>query len=353
MQMERLPCVLRIHGGPVASETIPGGAIAPMKCLRGLLDTAIDLGTKGKRWEGPQTRELARRLKKGAVSVVVANYGPTGVALSQVCKAIGIPLVVHFHGYDAHMTSVIHEYRERYRQLGEDAAAIIAVSHRMVTALTSYGFPADKIRLVRCGADSSQFSEKANFSATPLFLGVGRFVDKKAPYLTLLAFQEVQRIKTDAKLVLCGDGPLFESTRNLAAAMGLDEAVTFPGPVSPASVATWMQSATAFVQHSLTPRYGPSAGDSEGTPVAVLEAMMTGLPVISTRHAGIGEVIDDGETGLLIEERDTGAMAQAMLSLCNDPALAKRIGSASRAKALLHYSEQSYIHSLQQIITSL
>ena len=112
VQMEQLPCRLRIHGGPVASETVPGGPIAPLRSLRGIVDTIIEVGLRGTRWEGPQRRELQRRLRRAGIQVLLANYGPTGVALLPVCEALNIPLVVHFHGFDAHLAEVIAQNKD-------------------------------------------------------------------------------------------------------------------------------------------------------------------------------------------------------------------------------------------------
>lgn len=352
MQMERLPCILRIHGGPVASETIPGGQIKPLGTLRGLIDTAVECGFRRKRWEGPHGKELGRRLRHAGVTTVLANYGHTGVELLPICRDNGIKLVVHFHGYDAHMASVVEQYVEQYAELGNEATAIIAVSNRMVDALVSYGIAREKIHLIRYGADPSKFSAIASLPGDPLFFGVGRFVDKKAPYLTVLAFKDVYVKYPNARLVLAGDGPLFEATRNLCSVLDLTAAVKFTGVISPMDVADWMSRATAYVQHSITPQYGPSKGDSEGTPVAILEAMITGIPVISTRHAGISDVIDHGKSGLLVEERDVVAMTQAMLALCADRDLALKLGEAARKKALIHYSADTYIGSLMAILES-
>ncbi len=350
MQMERLSCVLRIHGGPVASETIPGGPIQPLRSLRGLAETAWSVGVERTRWEGPQTAELARRLRRHKVDRVLANFGPTGAALLPACQKASVPLVVHFHGFDAHTRSVTDHFREQYRKLGREAAAVIAVSHGMVAALTDLGVPADKIHLTRYGVDVGRFVAKTVFPDVPLFFGVGRFVEKKAPYLTLLAFANARKSLPGAKLVLGGNGELWEATRNMATALKLGESVEFPGVMSPDAVAATMQGATAFVQHSIEPTVGPSAGDREGTPVAVLEALMTGLPVISTRHAGIGEVVEHERTGLLVEERDVDGMTDAMIRLGSSPEYAATLGRTARQVAVANYGADHYVESLKRIL---
>lgn len=352
MQMERLPCAMRIHGSPVATETLPGGAIEPLKSMRGILETGYWCGLRKTRWEGPQGAELKRRLKRHRIQVVLANFGQAGADLLPFCRALGIKLVVHFHGYDAHKVAVLEEYKERYRLLGHEADAIISVSNKMTSALEAAGIPAGKIHLNRYGVDPGQFTPKDGLPDEPLFFGVGRFVDKKAPYLALLAFAEVRRKFPRARLVLGGDGPLLEATSNLRTGLGLTDAVELPGALSHGEVAGWMQRATAYVQHSLTPVHPPDAGDSEGTPVAVLEAMLTGLPVVSTRHGGIDEVITDGETGLLVEERDVTGMARAMMSLCENRDLAGGMGAAARKTALAHYTADHYISGLKKILSA-
>jgi glycosyltransferase involved in cell wall biosynthesis len=220
----------------------------------------------------------------------------------------------------------------------------------MAKALMVLGIPESKIHLTRYGVDPARFEEKSVHATNPVFFGVGRFVDKKAPYLTLLAFAKAREHLPEAKLILGGTGELLEATRNIALALHLGDSVEFPGVLPPEAVATRMRGATAFVQHSLEPAAGPAAGDREGTPVAVLEAMMTGLPTISTRHAGIGEVIEHNRTGLLVEERDVDAMAEAMVTLATSPGLAARLGKAARAEALAKYTADHYLNSLRKVL---
>jgi glycosyltransferase involved in cell wall biosynthesis len=350
MQLEELPCVLTLSGKPIASETLPGGAVIRPHSIRCLWDILWWRAIRREGWEGPQGVEVGRRLRRNGIEVVLANYGHCGALLAPVCEQLGIRLVVHFHGYDAHLSSLTRDLAERYRILGRSCARAIVVSERMWDALLDLWFTADNIVLVRCGDDPKQFKQREVVPHVPIFFGVGRFVDKKAPYLTVMAFHRVARRHPNARLVLAGDGPLLETARNVAGALGLDDSVEFPGILSPDEVAGWMRRATAFVQHSVTPRVGPNAGDSEGTPVAMLEAMMTGLPVIATRHAGLGEVIEHGVSGLLVDERDVEGMAAAMARVIESPAEAGRMGVAARRHALDHHTSSHYIKQLGDVL---
>jgi glycosyltransferase involved in cell wall biosynthesis len=226
------------------------------------------------------------------------------------------------------------------------AVGIIAVSRHMEKQLLQLGALRQTLCYNPYGVDVSLFRGADPLRAPPLFVSVGRFVDKKAPLLTLLAFADVFKEVPAARLAMIGDGPLLESSKQLAHALGLGNAVDFRGARPHVEVAITMQRARAFVQHSLQTSYG----DSEGTPVAVLEASATGLPVISTRHAGIAEVVLDGETGLLVEEGDVDRMARAMLLVAGDAELAHRLGSAARKRIEEQFTMESSIDGLWRII---
>lgn len=349
LQMERLPCSLRIHGRPVATETLPGGRIGPSS-VRGLFDVALHRGLRRQGADAPQAAELKRRLRRTRVAAVLANYGPTGAALLPVCEPLGLPLVVHFHGYDAYLHDVVQEYAAAYRRLAQGAAAIVAVSHAMAEKLQRLGFPQAKIHVTRCGVDVARFPPRHTWPHHPSFIGVGRFVDKKAPYLTLVAFTRALAHIPDARLTLIGDGPLLETCRNLAGALGVQHAVEFPGVLEPDRVAAQLRTSTAYVQHSIVPRVGPFSGDSEGTPVSVMEAMITGLPVIATRHAGIGEIVEHRKTGLLVGERDVEGMAAAMVEVARSPERARELADAARTFALENCTADRYISDLRRIL---
>jgi glycosyltransferase involved in cell wall biosynthesis len=141
--------------------------------------------------------------------------------------------------------------------------------------------------------DCSQFAGAAPSGAAPIFISVGRFVDKKGPQLTLAAFADVHRAEPAARLRMIGDGPLLDECRTLAVRLGVNRAVTFLGQQPPSIVQLEMRGARCFVQHSVE----AATGDCEGTPVGILEAGASGLPVVSTRHGGIPDVIVEGKPG--------------------------------------------------------
>lgn len=300
----------------------------------------------GRQFHGrSRERSLARYLVRRGVDVILAEFGYTGVAMAPVAARAGIPLVVHFHGWDAYQEDVLARYREGYRRLFRQASTLVAVSSDMVEQLVQLGAIRDRIRLNPYGVDVLAFSP-ATPVARPTFLAVGRFVEKKAPHLTILAFCNVAKAEPTATLHMVGDGPLLGACRSLVHALQLSDRVTFHAALPHVEIREHMRSAMCFVQHSIR----ASDGDSEGSPVSVIEAMASGLPVVATRHAGIAESVVHGTTGYLVEEKDTGAMGEYMIELARNPAVARRMGSAGRERAVKHYRLDRSLDGLVTIL---
>ena len=310
--------------------------------LRGAL--ARRLSSDGGR--GAFSRALAARLRGLRVDAVMAEFGPNAVRVRRACELAGLPLFAHFHGYDAYSRNVLAEHEAEYAALFAQAAGVVAVSTPMLERLKALGAPADRLHLSPCGVDPEDFSGAEPGASPPHFVAVGRFVEKKAPYLTVHAFKTVADEMNDARLSMVGDGSLMGPTRRLAAALGLHDRVDFLGIQPPEVVSALMRSARAFVQHSVV----ADNGDCEGTPVAVIEAQMSGLPVVATAHAGIPEVVADGETGYIVPEGDTAAMGERMLRLARDPALAARLGVAGRRRALERFTMERHLSQLAGMI---
>jgi len=286
--------------------------------------------------------------RRSRPDAVLAEYGTTGVSTMDACRHLHIPLIVHFHGYDASVRAVLEEHAETYPALFQEAAAIIAVSRAMERKLIVLGAPPEKVHYNPYGINCDDFSGAYPSSAPPVFLSVGRFIEKKAPQLTLKAFASVHRSVPEARLRMIGDGPLLDECRELAGDLKIEAAVTFLGAQPHTVVREEMRIARCFVQHSVE----AANGDCEGTPLGILEAGASGLPVVSTRHAGIPDVVVEGETGFLVDEGDVDGMAENMLTVAQDPELAGRLGRAARRHIENHFSEERSFERLVEIMKS-
>ena len=289
-------------------------------------------------------------IRRHQPDVVMVEFGFEAVRVMEACAWSGVPLVVHFRGSDASAQSRLGLLKTRYRRLLTIAAGVIVKSRPMANTLLALGAPADRLLISPSGANEALFEGGTPAAAPPVLLAVGRFVAKKGPLQTLRAFALLCRDPSAAalkpKLWMVGDGPLLASARTLAVELGLQEQVRFLGVCSQERVAQLMREVRGFVQHSMV---APD-GDSEGNPVAVMEAQLSGLPVVATRHAGIPEVVLEGQTGLLVDEGDEPGMAQAMARLLLDPDLAARLGDCGRTRVRERFTIEHHLRQVEQLL---
>lgn len=288
--------------------------------------------------------QISKSFLKNRIDIVLSQYGPNGQSYVKICKDLNLPLIVNFFGYDAVVKEVI-ERNHNYKELFAYASKVICVSKAMVSSLVAIGCSVEKLTVNVCGPSEMFFDINAQITK-PHFIGVGRFTDKKAPYFTILSFSKVLKSHPEARLTLIGNGMLFNTCRNLVDYLNIAHAVDLPGVKPQNEYMRLFNESIAFVQHSIV----AENGDSEGTPVAVLEASAAGLPVISTKHAGIAEVIVDGQTGLLVDEHDVNGMAKAMIKVLENKDLARKMGDAGKERVQKKYSMQRHIDKLAQII---
>jgi colanic acid/amylovoran biosynthesis glycosyltransferase len=293
-----------------------------------------------------RTAAYTRAFARHAAGAVLAEYGQTAAATVDACRTLGIPLIAHFHGYDASVQSVLDEQADEYRKLFRHAAAIVAVSKAMRQRLIGLGAPPERTHWNPCGVDCNVFQATDPAASAPVLVVVGRLTEKKGPTYSIRAFAQALTAVPEARLRLLGDGPLREECEKLVANLGIGHAVEFLGAQPHAVVSDVLRDARAFVQHSVV----AASGDSEGTPVAVLEAGASGLPVLGTRHAGIPDVVVHGETGLLVDERDVDGMAAHMVAVLRDAAFAGRLGAAARRHVGEHFSMDRSIERLWRVI---
>ena len=297
--------------------------------------------------EWPAALVALALIRRHRPDVVLAEFGFHAVRVMQAAAFAEVPFVVHFRGSDLSAQRRIGVLRGRYLRLVSIASGGVCKSKQMAAKLEQLGMLPSRILISASGANPALFKAGNPALAAPVFLAVGRFVAKKGPLKTIRAFA----LQPIGELWMVGDGPLFEDARRLVQDLQLQARVCFLGVKTQPEVADLMRQVRVFVQHSLI---APD-GDSEGNPVSVMEAQLSGLPVVATRHAGIPDVVLDGCTGLLVEEGDVQGMAAAMERLMADPGLAARFGSAGRDRVLAGFTLGHHLQALtgflQQQIT--
>jgi colanic acid/amylovoran biosynthesis glycosyltransferase len=167
----------------------------------------------------------------------------------------------------------------------------------------------------------------AHEDATVRLLTVARLVEKKGVEYAIRAVAAL-RESTDRRVEyrILGDGPLRARLEGLVRELGVGDTVKLVGESDQAGVRTAMRRSDVFVAPSVV----AEDGDMEGVPVSIMEAMACGLPVVSTLHSGIPELVRDRITGYLVPERDAAALAQALVRLVDEPRLRRKLGMAGR-----------------------
>jgi glycosyltransferase involved in cell wall biosynthesis len=291
--------------------------------------------------------ELYRSFRKEKIDLVITEYGTTAARVLKVCKKNNLPLIPIFHGFDIHMKEVVAKNLQEYQQLFLYAKKVIAVSHHMAQKLVNIGCPEDKIIVTPCAPNAEFLKIKPSFETKNL-ISVGRFVEKKAPHLTIKAFSKILNTHPKAKLYMIGDGELLEMCKELIETLKLENNVVLMGIRSSEEIIHQLEQSVVYIQHSVTAKNG----DSEGTPVSVLEAQAASLPVVATRHAGIQDVVLDAETGILVAEHDVEAMTEGILFLLNHPEKMKEMGMKGRKRIIDQYSEEIHLTTINEAIYS-
>jgi glycosyltransferase involved in cell wall biosynthesis len=278
-------------------------------------------------WPRPLHRRFGQYLAELNPPVVLAHFGPVGINCLDQCRRLGLPLVVHFHGYDATGVLVTPRYRRDLAALFAYASKVVAVSNKMKEDLAGLACPPEKIAVIPCGVPLEEFRPaRKRHDGRFHFLFVGRLIAVKAPLTLIRAFELCADGNGATRLTVVGDGPLAGEVKKYVAASRHRDRIHLTGAQPLAVVKEKLAEAHAYVQHNVTGDYGRT----EGWPVAVAEACASGLPVVATAHAGIKDQVVHGETGYLVAEGDYAAMARYMLELSADPGRCEQMGRKSR-----------------------
>jgi glycosyltransferase involved in cell wall biosynthesis len=228
----------------------------------------------------------------------------------------------------------------------KQANAWVAVSERLRGAMMAAGVPPSRIVTIPNGVDIIHFTPQANGATrqvtTPQVIFVGRLVKEKGLPILLQAWATVRQRVKDAVLHIVGGGPLEPELQTLADRLGIVASVRFHGHQQ--AVLPFLQSSQLFVLSSYV----------EGLSNTLLEAMAVGLPVVATRISGSEDVVVVGENGLLVPPGEADALAEAIVSILNDPMRAAAMGQRGRQlveqRCGLAHITDNYVQLYAQIV---
>ena len=271
----------------------------------------------------PLSLVLATIARVHCVGIVRVHLGYGVDDVLGFARATSTPVVLSLHGDDVTGAGA----RRRLAAAVDAVDGVIVPSRFLAGAAEAVGFRADVLHVIPSGVDTATFAPSAPVvGAPPVVLFVGRLVEKKGLDVLLAAWPVIRSAVPDARLRVIGDGPLGSLLRD--APEGVEHELPDPKHRT-AQVVAAMRAATVVVQPSRT----AGDGDAESLLLVNLEAAASGRPVVSTRHGGIPEYVDDGRSGLLVDEGDAEALASAVIELLRDPSLAAALGAAGPAWA--------------------
>jgi glycosyltransferase involved in cell wall biosynthesis len=284
-------------------------------------------------------RQVARSRR---ATVMHGHWVVPGGAIA-AAAAPGLPLVVSLHGSDVYVAETLAPARRVAAAVFQRAGAVTACSPDLGARAVALGASADRLEVVPYGVDVERFRPDPLARAklrvtlgipthTPLLFAAGRFVRKKG-FEYLIDALSKHTSATNAVLAIAGQGDLEAELRTRATNAGVAERVRFLGVLTQTDVAAWLATADIVV----VPSVRDDSGNVDGLPNIVLEALAAGTPLVTTTAGGIGAVVEDGRTALVVPERDAGALSAAIAKLVADPVLRIRLGEAARALAAARF----------------
>jgi len=258
-------------------------------------------------------------LDKPRFDVIHCHYGTNGLLAESLMKigAIKGKLVTSFHGYD--LTLFVRQNGPGvYQTLFSQGNMFLPVNNRFKDELIRLGCEEDKIRVHRMGIDPQKFGyivRRPKADGALRVLSVGRMVEKKGFKFAVEAFGRIVDQYPDATYDIVGDGPERNQLQKAVADFNLAGRIRLLGWKTRKEVIDLMKAADIFLAPSVT----AGDGDSEGIPVVLMEAMAMGLPVISTMHGGIAELVENRRSGFLVPERDVHALAATIDEVIRHP----------------------------------
>ena len=289
-------------------------------------------------------------LRQQNIRLVHAWYGWSGIEILPACKRAGVPLITSLHGQDVSKLPHNFSYRRKLRRLFQQGDLFLVRSNAMKEDVIKLGCSSKKIVVHYGGVDISKFkpgNRKNKKSARILMCG--RMVEKKGFQYGILAFSIVLKKHPNTSLSIIGEGRLKKKLEKLVKSLKIEDKVKFLGAVPHSQVQKEMEEADIFLSPNVTSR----DKDKEGVPNVIKEAMAAALPVVSTYHAGIPELVVNRETGFLTRERDVESLAEKLDYLLSYPELREIMGKKGRKRIEEKFNLSSQVKELEDVYSQL
>jgi colanic acid/amylovoran biosynthesis glycosyltransferase len=294
----------------------------------------------------PQAAAYARCARRLGVRHIHAHYAThPALAAYTVTMLTGIPYSFTAHAHDIYVERPM--LAEKIRR----ARFVVTISDYNKSLLQElYGAcAARKTFVVRCGVDPDLFTPRSTRRTTPATLiCVASLQDYKGHEYLIQACARLKREGRDFRCVLVGDGDDRDHIVHDVRDRGLQGEVVFAGAQPRERVRELLRESNVLVLPSVV----TESGKKEGLPVVLMEALASGLPVVASAISGVPELIRHRQTGLLVPQRDSAALANAIGELLDDPALRERLSRAGREHVIEHYEIRKNVRRLAELLAT-
>jgi colanic acid/amylovoran biosynthesis glycosyltransferase len=295
---------------------------------------------------------FTKAIRINDITLLHIYFGNNGVFWLPLFRQRTIPIIVSFHGADVAVGFNTPPGKRRLKQVFEAADLLLARSQSIRQSIIAAGCSPDKIRIQRTGIPVSDFEYRPRSLPADgrfQFLQACRLIEKKGIEVTLKAYAKFLHRWPNSSLMIAGDGPLRQPLEQLAQQLNLGGRVVFTGFLSKERLLKAYYESHLFIHPSET----TSAGDNEGIPNSLLEAMATGLCSIATRHGGIPEAIEHLKNGVLVEERDFEGVYYWMNRLAEDWPVALELGQHAAEAISREFDSATQIEKLESVYLEL
>lgn len=286
---------------------------------------------------------LSKLLRKKQIIHVHAHFASASTSTAMIVNDLtGIPFSFTAHAYDIFRNDVNNDLlKEKITR----ARFIRCVSrYNKIYLENLYGCHNDKMLVIHCGVDTKIFSFQSRINGTFTILSVSNLVEKKGLEYLIKAVKILKDDNYSLEALIIGDGPEKENILNLINTLNLEREVSLLGKIPHESLPNIHAKTNLFVLPCIVAKNR----DMDGIPVALMEAMLSGIPVISTKISGIPELIIDHETGLLVKEKDEYALADAIKKMIKNEKFRNSIGLAGRERVYKEFN----IENITRLIIS-
>jgi glycosyltransferase involved in cell wall biosynthesis len=286
---------------------------------------------------------IARKIARRHQATIMHGHWVVPGGITAALAAPARPLVVSLHGSDVYVAETVAPARVAARMAFARAGVITACSDDLGRRAAALGADPARIEVVPYGVDAGRFRPDAKArderrrqlgidDGTFLVFAVGRLVRKKG-FEYLIDAMPLVGGSRPAVLALGGDGDLASELRDRASRGGAAQSVRFLGNLNQDDVAGYLAAADVVA----VPSVRDDSGNVDGLPNVVMEALASGTPLVTTAAGGIGTVVSDGQTALVVPERDAGALAAAIRRLLESSDLRQTVGAAARTLAATRF----------------